>query len=184
MTARTSPRAWAVRGGSIDLHRPVVMGVLNLTPDSFSDGGEIESVEEAVDEGIRMREQGADLLDVGGESSRPGARPVDADEEWSRIGATVAALACGRTGAGLVIMHMRGKPETMQDDTRYEDLIGEISAGLDRGASMARDRGVKPEQIVVDPGIGFGKSVEGNLKIIARSGQFCSGPWAVREAGR
>jgi dihydropteroate synthase len=221
MEVRTGPREWAVRGGSIGLERPVVIGVLNLTPDSFSDGGKIEGVADALDAGLRMREQGADLLDVGGESSRPGATRIDADEEWSRIGEAVSVLStaglpvsvdtsksevasraldagavaindisglrfdpeiaglCGRTGAGLVLMHMRGEPGTMQDDTRYRDLFGEISGALDRSAALAVERGVKAEQIVVDPGIGFGKSMEGNLQIIAQSGRFCSGRYPV-----
>ncbi len=221
MASATGTCQWAVRGGSISLDRPVVLGVLNLTPDSFSDGGKVGGAEEALDAGLRMRDAGADLLDVGGESSRPGARPVDADEEWSRIGATVAALAaaglpvsvdttksevaaraldagavavndisglrfdpaiadlCGRTGAGLVIMHMRGNPRTMQEDTRYRDLTGEISAALEQSAICAIERGVNADQIVVDPGIGFGKSVEGNLEIIAHGGRFCSGRYPV-----
>jgi dihydropteroate synthase len=215
------PELWAVRGGSIGLDRPAVLGVLNLTPDSFSDGGKIRGVEEALNEGIRMREEGADLIDVGGESSRPGAHPVNAEEEWARIGATVGALAvaglqvsvdttkrevarrsidagavaindisglrddsaiadlCGRTGAGLVIMHMRGNPGTMQENTRYQDLFGEISGALERSATLAVEHGVRAEQIVVDPGIGFGKSVAGNLEIIAHGGRFCSGRYPV-----
>jgi len=164
-----------------------------------------------------MREAGADLIDVGGESTRPGANPVRADEEWTRIGQSVAALSgagipvsvdtmklsvavqaldagavaindvsglrfdpgiapvCAETGAGLIIMHMRGDPRTMQNDLGYQDLVSEISGWLEQQADLALASGVRPSQIVVDPGIGFGKSVSGNLEILARSGEF-SGP--------
>ncbi|MCL7937940.1 MAG: dihydropteroate synthase [marine benthic group bacterium] len=221
MASGTETIPWAVRGGSIGLERPVVLGILNLTPDSFSDGGRYQGVEEVLEEGLRMRHEGADLLDVGGESSRPGARTVDVDEEWNRIGTAVSTLSaaglpvsvdttksevasraldagavavndisglrfdpaiadiCSRTGAGLVLMHMRGNPRTMQQDTTYEDLTGEISRALERSAALAIERGVSSDQIVVDPGIGFGKSVEGSLEIIAHGGRFCSGRYPV-----
>lgn len=209
--------AWSVRGGKISLGRPVVLGILNLTPDSFSDGGLVRDEARALELARSMTEAGAELIDVGGESTRPGARPVQAEEEWSRIGRTVAALSeagipvsvdttkssvaaqaldagavavndisglrfdpgiaslCAETGAGLIIMHMRGDPRTMQDDLCYEDLVPEISGWLEDQAGVALASGVDPSQIVVDPGIGFGKSVHGNLEILARSGEF-SGP--------
>jgi dihydropteroate synthase len=164
-----------------------------------------------------MRESGADLIDVGGESTRPGAEPVKANEEWARIGPSLSALSaagipvsvdttklsvarqaldagavaindvsglrfdpgiarlCAETGAGLIIMHMRGNPRTMQDELGYRDLVPEITAWLGAQADLAVESGVDPSQIVVDPGIGFGKSVRGNLEILARSGEF-SGP--------
>lgn len=218
---RVAPREWSVRDGVVDLRKPAVLGILNLTPDSFSDGGRITSVDEAAERGLRMTEQGADLIDVGGESTRPGAAPVAADVEWERIGPTVEALSragvrvsvdttkakvadraldagavaindvsglrtdpgiadlCAETGAGLVVMHMRGDPRTMQDDTGYDDLTGEISGFLERSAARAIERGVRPVQIVVDPGIGFGKSLEGNLEIISRSGAFGAAGYPV-----
>ena len=210
-----------MRGGAVDLRAPVVLGILNLTPDSFSDGGRISGIEHVEELGLRMTEQGADLIDVGGESTRPGAAPVAADEEWDRIGAAVTRLSragvrvsvdttkaavaeraigagavaindvsglrtdpgiadlCAETGAGLVVMHMRGDPRTMQNDTRYDDLMGEICDCLETSAALAIERGVRPSQIVVDPGIGFGKSLESNLEIIARSGDFAAGGYPV-----
>lgn len=197
--------------------RPVVLGILNLTPDSFSDGDRVKDAVRALQLGQSMRESGADLIDVGGESTRPGAEPVNAAEEWARIGPSVAALSaagipvsvdttklsvamqaldagavaindvsglrfdpgiaplCAETGAGLIIMHMRGDPRTMQDDLGYRDLVPEITAWLEAQADLAVESGVDPAQIAVDPGIGFGKSVRGNLEILARSGEF-SGP--------
>ena len=208
-----SEPAWSVRGGRISLERPVVLGILNLTPDSFSDGGVARDAGRALELGQSM----PDLIDVGGESTRPGANPVRADEEWTRIGQSVAALSgagipvsvdtmklsvavqaldagavaindvsglrfdpgiapvCAETGAGLIIMHMRGDPRTMQNDLGYQDLVSEISGWLEQQADLALASGVRPSQIVVDPGIGFGKSVSGNLEILARSGEF-SGP--------
>jgi len=209
--------AWSVRGGRVSLERPVVLGILNLTPDSFSDGDRVKDAVRALQLGQSMRESGADLIDVGGESTRPGAEPVNAAEEWARIGPSVAALSaagipvsvdttklsvamqaldagavaindvsglrfdpgiaplCAETGAGLIIMHMRGDPRTMQDDLGYRDLVPEITAWLEAQADLAVESGVDPAQIAVDPGIGFGKSVRGNLEILARSGEF-SGP--------
>lgn len=209
--------AWSVRGGRVSLERPVVLGILNLTPDSFSDGDLMKDAVRALQLGQSMRESGADLIDVGGESTRPGAEPVNAAEEWARIGPSVAALSaagipvsvdttklsvamqaldagavaindvsglrfdpgiaplCAETGAGLIIMHMRGDPRTMQDDLGYRDLVPEITAWLEAQADLAVESGVDPAQIAVDPGIGFGKSVRGNLEILARSGEF-SGP--------
>lgn len=208
---------WSVRGGRVSLERPVVLGILNLTPDSFSDGDLMKDAVRALQLGQSMRESGADLIDVGGESTRPGAEPVNAAEEWARIGPSVAALSaagipvsvdttklsvamqaldagavaindvsglrfdpgiaplCAETGAGLIIMHMRGDPRTMQDDLGYRDLVPEITAWLEAQADLAVESGVDPAQIAVDPGIGFGKSVRGNLEILARSGEF-SGP--------
>ncbi len=192
----------------IPLDRPLVMGVLNLTPDSFSDGGAYADQAEAVDRAVRMLAEGADLVDVGGESTRPGAEPVEPEEEWRRIGgvalelgrrgvrfsvdtrrAAVAARALdagaavvndvtafgegaemarllGTSGAGAVLMHMRGTPQTMQRDVGYDDLLGEIGASLSEAADRAQQHGVKPDQIVLDPGIGFGKSAAANLEVL------------------
>jgi dihydropteroate synthase len=214
--ALTDP-VWSVRGGSISLARPVVLGILNLTPDSFSDGDLVRGAGRALELGQSMREQGADMIDLGGESTRPGAEPVNAEEEWARIAPSVAALSevgipvsvdttklsvarkaldagavaindisglrfdpgiaslCAETGAGLIIMHMRGEPRTMQSDLGYRDLVLEVTDWLVGQADLAVKSGVHPSQIVVDPGMGFGKSVEGNLEILARSGEF-AGP--------
>ncbi len=205
---------WRIRGAELALDRPLVMGVLNVTPDSFSDGGRHLEPGDAARRARRMVEAGADLVDVGGESTRPGADPVPADREWSRVGpvldrlgdlpvpvsvdttdAGVAerALAAGAAvlndvsglrfaprmaelaadaGAGLVLMHMRGDPRTMQEDTRYGDLVGEVRSFLAGALEEAVDRGCRPEQVVLDPGIGFGKSAGGSLQLVARAGDF------------
>ena len=190
------------------------MGVLNMTPDSFSDGDRYMEPAAAIDHALRMVEEGADLIDVGAESTRPGAAPVDPGEEWSRLSGVVGPLAqrgvtvsidtmkvevatrgidagaaivndvsglandpgigdlCARTGAGLVLMHMRGSPRTMQEDTTYDDLVGEVVRWLQDRARLARDAGCAGEQIVIDPGLGFGKSVDGNLELLARTAEF------------
>lgn len=208
------PAAWQIRGGSLALDRPVVMGILNVTPDSFSDGARYMDPETALEHALALVDEGADLIDIGAESTRPGADPVDAEEEWRRLAGTIEALArrgvtvsidtmklevaeralesgaavvndvsalrvspeigglCARTGAGLVLMHMRGEPRTMQEDTRYEDLVGEVGSWLVDRAEAARADGCAAEQIVIDPGIGFGKSTEGNLELLARTGDF------------
>lgn len=217
MSARATPDAvWRVRGRDVRLDRPVVVGILNVTPDSFSDGGRWLAPGPAVDRATAMTAQGADLVDVGGESTRPGADPVDAREEWSRVGPVVDALAragvlvsldttkaevarrgldagaaavndvsglrfapeiadlCAEAGAGLVLMHMRGDPRTMQSDLEYEDLVGEVARFLAAQASLAGRRGVEARCIAVDPGIGFGKSVDGNLELLARCDAFAA----------
>lgn len=189
--------------------KPLIMGVLNITPDSFSDGGRFFNPEKAVEHGLSMADQGADIIDVGGESTRPGAEAIDTDEEIERIvpaierlkkkiaipisidtrRAEVAELAC-QAGASvindisglnyderiaevahkydayLILMHMKGTPETMQKDIHYDDLIGEISSFLKNAAAKAMSHGVDKAKIIIDPGIGFGKTVEHNFSII------------------
>ncbi len=186
-----------------------------MTPDSFSDGGAHLEPAAAVEHGLRLVKEGADLLDVGGESTRPGATPVDSGEEADRIlpvieglveatgvpisvdttkssvarlalesGARivndvsalrfdpeVAAVAAGH-GAGLILMHMRGEPRTMQMDPRYDDLLGEIGAELSRAAGRAREAGVDPASIVIDPGIGFGKTIRASYRLLASVERF------------
>jgi dihydropteroate synthase len=206
--------AWAVRGFDVRVDRPVVIGVINLTPDSFSDGGSYADPGAALARAERMFEDGADLIDVGGESTRPGAGSVDAAKEWSRIGPVVEALTlrgipvsidttkadvarravdrgaavlndvsglrydpgladvAAGAGSGLIVMHMRGTPRTMQSDVEYDDLVGEVRDALAHSMQVACDRGCSPEQLVVDPGIGFGKSTEGNLELIAGIGRL------------
>jgi dihydropteroate synthase len=184
------------------------MGVLNVTPDSFSDGGRFLDPEVAVLRAYEMFEQGADVIDVGGESTRPGAAPVTADEEWRRIGPVLEALAgklqvpisvdtrkpevaekairagasivndvsglrdpkmiriVARERAGVVVMHMLGEPRTMQREPAYRDVVQEVRAYLDKQLRAARYAGVPSEAIAVDPGIGFGKTVEQNLELL------------------
>jgi dihydropteroate synthase len=187
------------------------MGVLNVTPDSFSDGGQFLAVAAALTQARRLAAEGADLIDVGGESTRPGAPAISAQEELDRVLPVVealrrevplplsidtsksavawAAVAAGadfvndvsgltfdpamaevvaRSGAGLVIMHTRGQPATMQVDTRYRDLLGEVLLSLRASLARAEGAGVPGERIVVDPGIGFGKDVAGNLELLRR----------------
>lgn len=189
-----------------------VMGILNVTPDSFSDGGRFLRTEDAFAQARRMAAEGADILDVGGESSRPGADAVGEQEELDRVVPVVeriateidvpisidtykpavarACLAIGASminditgledpemasvaadaSAAVVIMHMRGRPQTMQSDLAYDDLIGEIRGFLAERISRAHDAGVG--EIIVDPGIGFGKSAEQNFEILARLADF------------
>jgi dihydropteroate synthase len=207
-------RAWRLDppGGGIAL-----MGVLNVTPDSFSDGGVYRSVEAAVERGEALVREGADVIDVGGESTRPGAAPVPAEEEARRVVPVIrrladlvpvpisvdtrkaavaeAALAAGASilndvsalghdpdmarlaaerGCGLVLMHMRGTPETMQADPRYDDPVSEVYDDLARSVEIALRAGVAEEKIVIDPGIGFGKRLSDNLLLIRHVGELRS----------
>jgi dihydropteroate synthase len=188
----------------------VLAGILNVTPDSFSDGGEFFEPDVAIVHAHEMVEEGADLIDIGAESTRPGSEAVSAEEEWGRLEPVLRELddltvpisidtaklevaeraidagahaindvtglqsdpriadLAARTGAGLVIMHMRGTPRTMQDDTRYEDVVKEVCQNLEKARDAAIGIGCNPDQIAFDPGLGFGKSVEGNLELIAR----------------
>jgi dihydropteroate synthase len=192
------------------VERPIrIMGVLNVTPDSFSDGGEWFSFDDAVAHGRGMAAQGAAILDVGGESTRPGADPVSQDEEMRRVVPVVealggaaqisidtskvavarAALDAGATYvndvtafradpaiAGLVaergceccLMHMLGEPRTMQDDPRYDDVVDDIKAFLSERVAFAVGEGIAEDRIAVDPGIGFGKTIEHNLELLRR----------------
>jgi dihydropteroate synthase len=194
--------------------RPLVMGVINVTPDSFSDGGRFSSVEAAVEHGRRLAEQGADILDIGGESSRPGASPVPLAEELRRLlpvverltGATRGPLSidtykaevarqCLAAGArivnditgvgdpqmqgvvrdhraGVILMHMQGDPQTMQQSPHYVDVVQDIAHFLEKRLQELSDVGIPHERIVLDPGIGFGKTGKHNLEIIARLGEF------------
>ena len=206
--------SWAIRGRSISLERPLVMGVLNATPDSFSDGGLYDAPERVLARAEQMVAEGADLLDLGGESTRPGAAPVSPRDEAARILPTLrllrsrlavplsvdtrraevarAALAEGaeivndvsaladpamggvvaEAGAGVVLMHMRGTPETMQRDPRYADVAGEVADELAAALERARAAGIADARVVLDPGIGFAKTAEHNLELIARLGEL------------
>lgn len=209
-------KMWRFGGRSLDFsRRPGIMGILNVTPDSFSDGSRYLSVDHAVDRALEMEAQGADIIDVGGESTRPNAPPVGEREELDRVipvierlrgqlnvpvsvdtyKAVVAreAIAAGAeivndisamtfddgmagvvaaTDVGLVLMHSRGRPLDMQKNTAYASLIGEITAFFHAVLERAAVAGLDAERIVVDPGIGFGKSVAGNLEIVRRLAEF------------
>ncbi len=204
---------WRLRGRTLDPDgRPLVMGIVNVTPDSFSDGGRFRDAGPALARARRLVEEGADLLDVGGESTRPGAEDVSVDEELARVlpvvemiraelgvpvsvdtrKAAVArevlaagadavndvsalgdpgmAAAVAETDAGLVLMHMRGTPATMQGLTRYRDVAEEVAEELSGPLERALAAGIAAERIVVDPGVGFAKTAEQNLELIARLG--------------
>ena len=196
--------------------RTLIMGIINVTPDSFSDGGRFDSPEKAVEEGIRMAEEGADILDIGGESTRPGSDPVSPEEEMRRVIPVIRALALrtdlplsvdtmkasvarkalaegaeivndvsamgsdeamakvvADTGAAVVLMHMRGMPKSMQaGDLAYHSLRGEIIAYLRKGIERAGDVGIDPTQIMVDPGLGFGKTAADNMRLIRYLREF------------
>jgi dihydropteroate synthase len=187
-----------------------LMGVINVTPDSFSDGGLFLEAQAAVDHGERLAAEGADILDVGGESTRPGSEGVSEDEERGRVlpvverlasagrqvsidtakvGVARAALDAGAAivndvtalrrepeiaglvaerRAGCVLMHMLGEPRTMQDDPHYDDVVSDVKAFLEERLAFAVSEGVAEERVWLDPGIGFGKTVEHNLELLRR----------------
>ena len=188
---------------TFDFSRTYIMGILNVTPDSFSDGNLYYDHHKAVDRGLELEASGADIIDIGGESTRPGATPIPCQEELKRVIPVVESLArqvrvpisvdttkaevarraievgaviindisalrfdnamaevIARSGVAVVLMHMRGTPQTMQKDVHYNDLIKEIRDFLGDRISYAVDSGIARDKIVIDPGIGFGKSVE------------------------
>ena len=191
----------------LDLSRPLIMGVVNVTPDSFFDGGRHAGRDAAVAHAERLVSEGADLLDIGGESSRPGAEPVPAAQELERVlpvledvarlGVPVsvdtvkpevmrAAIAAGAalinditalrapealdavaaSGVGVCVMHMQGEPRTMQQDPRYADAVAEVTAFLAGRVAALEAAGIERSRIVVDPGFGFGKTLEHNLALL------------------
>ena len=194
------------RGSVLTWRGPALMGVVNVTPDSFSDAGETAAVDHAIASGLRLAREGALLVDVGGESTRPGAVPVEASEERGRVVPVVEALAaagvlvsidtrkpavaaaalaagarlvndvgglrdagmtavCAEAGAPAIIMHMQGEPATMQVAPSYDDVVGEVAGFLTASADHALSAGVP--SVIIDPGIGFGKSVVHNLALLA-----------------
>ena len=195
--------------------RTLIMGILNFTPDSFSDGGQFFTLDGALAHAEQMISEGADIIDVGGESTRPGGEPVSAEEEIKRVVPVIESLvdrfdvpisvdttksevaraaldagaaivndisalrfdfyvadAAARAGAGLVLMHSRGTPATMHRLPPVADIMEEVTHSLRASVNMAERRGVKRESIVIDPGIGFGKSQEQNLELIAKLDQL------------
>jgi dihydropteroate synthase len=193
--------------------RPLIMGILNATPDSFSDGGRYQDIGLAVARALAMAEEGADIIDVGGESTRPGAERIEAAEQIARVApllralrrelpesvllsvdTSLSAVAAAALDAGadivndvsaggddaamlalaaeraapIVLMHMQGQPKTMQDDPRYQDVVEEVAGFLLARARAAEAAGVARGRIVIDPGIGFGKRKEDNLRLLAR----------------
>jgi dihydropteroate synthase len=209
-------RTLEIRGRRFDLGpRAWLMGVINVTPDSFSDGGLYADPGRAVDRGLALVAEGADVVDVGGESTRPGSLPVPEAEELRRVVPVVQALrrqtpallsvdttkaavaraaldagadivndtsalrfdpamagVVARSGAAVVLMHMKGTPLTMQDAPAYEDITGEIAAFLGDRIRVAEAAGIPRGRVIVDPGIGFGKSFEHNLELLRRQAVF------------
>jgi dihydropteroate synthase len=209
-------RAWRLPGRVVRLGgRPLVMGIVNVTPDSFADGGRFATADAAVAHALDLAGQGAEILDIGGESTRPGSVPVPQEEELARVLPVVEALAgrtaallsvdtskaavardCLRRGvhivndvtalagdpqmaavvrdahAGAVLTHMRGTPATMQRDPRYEDVVADIARFFEGRVAELVAVGLSREQLVLDPGIGFGKTVAHNLELLARLGEL------------
>src|SRR5215510_2901090 len=207
---------WQIRDRRMPIgERTLIMGILNVTPDSFSDGGQFLTLDTALSHAEQMIAEGADIIDVGGESTRPGGEPVSVEEEIARVVPVIEALAsrtdvpisvdttksevaraaldagaafvndisalrfdfyvadvAARAGAGLVLMHSRGTPATMHRLPPVADIMEEVTHSLRASVNMAERRGVKRESIVIDPGIGFGKSQEQNLELIAKLDQL------------
>jgi dihydropteroate synthase len=212
----TRAATWRLRTRTLQIgRRPLVMGIVNVTPDSFSDGGQFLDASAAVDHALQLVADGADVLDIGGESTRPYAEAIDADEERRRVlpvlerlaqqtsipisidtsKALVAAgaLECGAeivndvtglvgdpmmtplvvaAGAGVCAMHMQGTPQTMQDDPRYGDVVEDILAYLRERRDALVGAGVELDRICLDPGLGFGKTHQHNLTLLANLGRF------------
>ncbi|MEM9657512.1 MAG: dihydropteroate synthase [Planctomycetota bacterium] len=211
---------WRLRSRTLSLgRRPLIMGIVNVTPDSFSDGGRYYSTDDAVVRALQLDQQGADLLDIGGESTRPYSEPVETEEELSRVTPVIervaretstpisidtskaavaeSALAVGaevvndvtglegdpgmaeliaEAGAGVCVMHMRGTPQTMQDDPRYHDVVAEVSGYLSSRRDALTAAGIETDRICLDPGIGFGKTHEHN-------GELMAGCWRLHALG-
>ncbi|MDP3980464.1 MAG: dihydropteroate synthase [Chlamydiota bacterium] len=207
---------WDVKDRVIEFSgRMQIMGIVNVTPDSFYDGGKYFKVSDAIRQALTLVEQGADMIDIGGQSSRPYSEEIPIALERERVIPVIQALSrevdvpisvdtyrfevardavdagahmindisalridsrlamlAKDSGAGLILMHMRGLPRNMQEDTEYVDLMAEISGHLRSQMNVALEAGVREEQIIVDPGIGFGKNTEQNLRIMAQAGFF------------
>lgn len=214
MNPDTPQRTFELRGKTLDLGQPKVMGVLNLTPDSFSDGGQFFSVEAAIKRVSEMAEEGADIIDVGGESTRPGSDPVSEEEELSRVIPVLKKLVpafpslffsidttkyevarqalslgvhlvndvsglekeprfvklCGTFDAGYILMHSKGDPKTMQESPHYDNLFDEIDHYFSERIERLLRGGC--ERIILDPGIGFGKTLQHNLQIVGGLDKF------------
>ncbi len=208
---KNSQRSWNTSRRRIDLSRPIVMAILNVTPDSFSDGGRFADPDAALQQAEIFVAEGADILDIGGESTRPGSTRVSAEDEISRVVPVIEAISkrfdvpisidtsksevaraaldagaeivndisglrfdeqiatvAAAANAGLVLMHSRGEFETMHSQPPVDDILAEVVADFRRSTSVALEHGVGTEQIVLDIGIGFGKTVEQNLELIAK----------------
>ncbi len=219
-------RTLQCRGIDLSLERtPLVMGILNVTPDSFSDGGRFLEGQKAIERAMQLIDDGADILDIGGESTRPGSKSVPAELELERIVPVIEAIidrvpvpisvdtrkapvaaealrlgchmindvtACrdpemtdvlARFSAPIIIMHMKGEPETMQDNPSYVDVVAEVGEFLRERTNFLKSQGVKEEQMIIDPGIGFGKRFEDNLMLMRNIGKLRSLGYPVLVGG-
>ncbi len=217
MTQLNQPATWRCGRFLFDFSkrkRPVIMGILNATPDSFSDGGRFRTPQDAIVQAEQMITNGVDLIDIGGESTRPGAEPISLQEELDRVLPIIEALKdCGiplsvdtykaetmrqslragvdcvndiwalrqegavdavmeNSSCGIVLMHMQRNPQTMQFDPEYVDVIGEVMQFLRERAELLVQKGVDKDRIAIDPGFGFGKSLEHNLNMLSNFGTF------------
>jgi dihydropteroate synthase len=206
---------WQLPNRELIIDRPLVMGIVNATPDSFSDGGQFLEPNAAIARGLELVAQGADLLDIGGESTRPGSQLVPLDEELRRVLPVVRGLAeqtkvpisidtskaevarhclasgaaivndvtalrgdpemaavAQQTGAGVILMHMQGSPATMQQNPHYDDVVAEVYRFFEMRLRELTALGLAPEQLVVDPGVGFGKTKSHNLQLLSGLVQF------------
>ncbi len=202
-----------IKGPNLEIVQTLVMGVVNVTPDSFYDGGHHFDTDEAIAFGLSLIAEGADILDVGGESSRPGATPVSEDEELRRVLPVIRALSphcrvsidtmkrnvarlavdagatlinditsslheiAAETGTAIALMHMRGIPQSMQDNPHYDDVVGEVFDYLVDAAQRAVDLGI--EEIYIDPGIGFGKTTKHNVALLHNLERFVGSGFPV-----
>lgn len=212
---------WSWRLGNQLWHSqklPRLMGIVNVTPDSFSDGGQFFDATTAIEQGLRLVADGAAILDIGGESTRPGATPVTESEELRRVIPVIQGLAeragvpisidtmkahvaeealqagaavvndvsglladplmeevCAKTDCGVIVMHMRGTPQTMQADPQYADVVREVREFFDVRLQSLVKRGISAERLMFDPGIGFGKSAEHNLSLLSHLNELRSG---------
>lgn len=198
----------------LTLDQPRLMGVVNVTPDSFSDGGDFLDPAQAIQHGLQMSADGADILDIGGESTRPGSAPISINEELARVLPVIVGLAsegklvsidtrhaevmrqavtagarivndvtaltndadsievCADTGVDVVIMHMQGDPQTMQNNPTYDDASADIMAYLKERVRVMEQAGIAPNKIAIDPGIGFGKNLDHNLRVLSKLGDY------------
>ena len=217
MLEQDQPATWRCGGFLFDFakrQRPVVMGILNATPDSFSDGGQFRSSKDAIAQAERMINNGVDIIDIGGESTRPGSEPISLQEELNRVLPVIEGLKdCGvalsidtykaetmrqalkagvdcvndiwalrqvgaveaildNSSCGIVLMHMQRDPQTMQFDPEYEDVIAEVTQFLSERTKYLVKKGVEKDRIAIDPGFGFGKSLEHNLNMLSNFEKF------------
>jgi dihydropteroate synthase len=208
-------RHLSIGNQQFDLSRAIVMGILNVTPDSFSDGGKFDRVEIAVEHALRMQQEGADIIDIGGESTRPGAEAVSVADELERVVPVIRAIrqrsaipisidtskpevmqkavaegadmindvnalradgaieTCAELAVPVCLMHMQGQPRTMQQDPRYADVVQDVGDFLQQRSQACVAAGMAPDQIVIDPGFGFGKTLQHNLDLLSGLDAIC-----------